>query len=212
MGVTTGSSAEGAARTRMRREQRGEQLLDVAEALFGERGFEITSMEDIARAAGVTRTVVYAHYATKDAIFLACVERARRDLEERLGELEVMLDGGADLEQVIERGGEIFFEILDRDPQRWAVLFSPSSALSPGLARRVMQLHFRTVDRIVEVARRFAPHIDVDRISAIAHGISGVGEQLGRWWLTRPDLERGQVVGYYRDFIISGLAPRDQPT
>lgn len=191
----------------MRREKRGEQLLDVAEALFGERGFEITSMEDIARAAGVSRTVVYAHYATKDAIFLACVERARLDLEERLGELKVMLDGGAGLEQVIERGGEIFFEILDRDPQRWAVLFSPSSALSRDLAGRVMQLHFSTVDRIVEVARHFDPRIDVDHLTAIAHAISGIGEQLGRWWLTRPDLERAQVVEYYRDFILRGLTP-----
>jgi AcrR family transcriptional regulator len=193
-------------RTRLSRDRRGEQLLDVAERLFAEQGFEGTSMEDIARTAGVTRPVVYAHHPTKEDVFLSCVRRARRELEDRLDELRPSGRAVA-VTEVIEGGGNAFFEILERDPRRWAVLFSPSSALAGPLGRRLDDLRAGTIERIAEVARRFAPDADPDRLGAYAHAISGVGEQLGRWWLTRPDVPRQQVVAYYRDFVVSGLNP-----
>ncbi|WP_226351548.1 hypothetical protein [Pseudonocardia sp. ICBG601] len=46
---------------------------------------------------------------------------------------------------------------------------------------------------------------DDERSLAFAYAISGVGEQLGRWWLTRPDIPRSTVVAYYRDFITPAL-------
>ncbi|WP_029432511.1 TetR/AcrR family transcriptional regulator [Blastococcus sp. URHD0036] len=191
-------------RTRLSRDQRAEQLLDVAERLFADQGFEGTSMEDVARAAGVTRPVVYDHHATKEDLFYSCVRRARRELEDRLDALQP--SGQVDaLADVLECGGDAFFGILERDPRRWAVLFNPSSALAEPLARRLEDLRAGTIERIAAVARRFAPDADPDRLGAYAHAISGVGEQLGRWWLTRPDVPRQQVVAYYRDFVVSGL-------
>jgi AcrR family transcriptional regulator len=214
---TTADPATRRRRTRLPRDRRGEQLLDVAERLFAEHGFEGTSMEDIARAAGVTRPVVYAHHPTKEAVFLACVRRARRELEDRLDELGPhdgdtggRTDGNArpaGIAEVIERGGTAFFTILERDPRRWAVLFCPSSAPSGELGRRLDDLRAGTIERIASAARRVAPDADPDRVTAYAHAISGVGEQLGRWWLTRPDVPLHRVVGYYRDFIVSALAP-----
>jgi AcrR family transcriptional regulator len=194
-------------RVRLPRNERSEQLLDVAERLFALQGYENTSMEDIARSAGVTRPVVYDHHPSKEAIFLACVRRARRELEDRLDELQVSPDCEDALPDVIQRGGDVFFEILERDPRRWAVLFGSSSALTGELGRQLDQLRAGTIERIADAARRSAPDADPDRLMAYAYAISGVGEQLGRWWLTRPDVSRDQVVGYHRDFIVHGLTP-----
>ena len=49
-------------RTRMTGKQRREQLLDVGRALFAERGFDGTSIEEIASRAGVSKPVVYEHF------------------------------------------------------------------------------------------------------------------------------------------------------
>lgn len=117
-------------RRRLSREARQAQLVAVAERLFADRGFEGTSIEDIAREAGVSRTIVYAHYATKDDIFVACVRQARAELEDRVREPEILIEAGADARTVITRAGEVFFGILERDPRRWMVLFNPSTALS----------------------------------------------------------------------------------
>lgn len=46
-------------------------LLETATALFGERGFADTSLDDVARATRVTRGAVYHHFANKQALFEA---------------------------------------------------------------------------------------------------------------------------------------------
>jgi AcrR family transcriptional regulator len=194
-------------RSRMSREARGAQLLDIAERLFAARGFEGTSMEDIAREAGVTRPIVYQHYATKDAIFLACVRRARAELEDRVREPEVMIEAGAGIDAVMERAGDIFFSLLERDPRRWMVLFNPSTALSPEMTDELVGMRQHTIERIAEMVRHFSGG-DAEVDTAFAYAISGVGEQLGRWWLAHPDVPKARVVGLYRDFITGGLATR----
>lgn len=193
-------------RTRMSREARAAQLLDIAEHLFATRGFEATSIEDIAREAGVTRPIVYSHYPSKDAIFLECARRARAELEYRVREPEVLIEAGAGIEVVMQRAGEIFFSMLERDPRRWMVLFNPSTALTPEFAEQLADLRKHTIDRIAEMVAHFSGGDAID--TPFAYAISGVGEQLGRWWLANNDIPKEEVVALYRDFITGGLATR----
>jgi AcrR family transcriptional regulator len=58
------------------RDERSKQLLEIAEAVFAERGVQATSMEEIADRAGVTKPVLYDHYGSKDRLVAAVVERA----------------------------------------------------------------------------------------------------------------------------------------
>ncbi|RQT41402.1 TetR/AcrR family transcriptional regulator [Burkholderia cepacia] len=191
-------------RTRMSREARSAQLLDVAEELFCAYGFERTSIEDVAKAAGVTRPVVYAHYSDKDKLFLACVRRARAEVEESLVEFEAMIRTGADVATVLDCAGAIFFTTLERNPRRWMVLFNPSTALSEDLDKQLNALRRKTIEQIASVTRHVLPD-NKDRSNAFAYAISGVGEQIGRWWLDNPEIPRDDVITYYREFIERGL-------
>lgn len=49
-------------------------ILAAAKALFPTRGFERTSMDAIARAAGVSKLTVYSHFQDKDALFVEAVQ------------------------------------------------------------------------------------------------------------------------------------------
>ncbi len=62
--------------TRAEAWQRHEDFLDGALELFLERGFELTTMEGVAAATGVTKRTIYRRYADKKALFLATVQRA----------------------------------------------------------------------------------------------------------------------------------------
>ena len=53
-------------RTRMSASERREQLIVVARRLFAERGFEGTSVEEIASRAKVSKPVVYEHFGDKE--------------------------------------------------------------------------------------------------------------------------------------------------
>ena len=50
------------------------KILDAAEAVFSEQGFEKTQLEEVAARAGYTRGAIYAHYSNKEDLFLALME------------------------------------------------------------------------------------------------------------------------------------------
>lgn len=64
-----------ARRFRRRPEARPEELLDAALALFGEQGYRATTLEEVARRAGVSKGTVYLYFASKDDLFRAMVEK-----------------------------------------------------------------------------------------------------------------------------------------
>lgn len=74
-------------RTKEEAEQTRDQILNAAESLFYERGVAHTSLEQIARAAGVTRGAVYWHFRDKTDLFEAMQQRTRLPQEDVLEEL-----------------------------------------------------------------------------------------------------------------------------
>lgn len=183
---------------------RAEQLLDVAEHLFSTRGFGDTSIDAIARAARVTRPMIYKRFGSKDAIYLACLRRAR-------GELETMLFGsvasaGTDLHAQFVAGADAYFRFVEQGPERWRVLFGGGAAVSGDVAETAMQLHLGTERRFAELFRQAAPDADPQRLTAYAHAIGGAAHQLAQWWLRTPDVPREDVVKMYCAVTWDGLA------
>src|SRR5689334_5973187 len=66
---------------RLRAPERRQVVLDAAGRLFGERGYEGTSLNEVAAAAGVTKPILYRHFDSKRALYLALLERHRADLD-----------------------------------------------------------------------------------------------------------------------------------
>jgi AcrR family transcriptional regulator len=63
---------------------RREQLLDVGRTLFAEKGFEATSIEEIASRAGVSKPVVYEHFGGKENLYAVVVDREMSVLLKRI--------------------------------------------------------------------------------------------------------------------------------
>src|SRR3982751_3028044 len=61
--------------TRMAGDERREQILDVAMRVFSERGFRGTTTKEIATAAGVSEAMVFRHFANKDELYSAILDR-----------------------------------------------------------------------------------------------------------------------------------------
>ena len=64
--------------------QRSEQILDAANALFAERGYDEVTVEDIARTAGVTRGLVHHYFGGRKQVYIALLERLGALREEQL--------------------------------------------------------------------------------------------------------------------------------
>ncbi|MGC4962379.1 TetR family transcriptional regulator [Gordonia sp. DT218] len=71
-----------APRARMTGPQRRLQLIEVARGLFAERGFEGTSIEEVAQRAGVSKPIVYEHFGGKEGLYAVVVDREMETLLE----------------------------------------------------------------------------------------------------------------------------------
>ena len=63
---------------------RRDQILDAANALFAERGYDEVTIEDIARSAGVARGLVHHYFGGRKEVYLALLERLGAGREEQL--------------------------------------------------------------------------------------------------------------------------------
>lgn len=71
-----------APRARMTGAQRRQQLIEVSRGLFAEKGFEGTSIEEVAQRAGVSKPIVYEHFGGKEGLYAVVVDREMETLLE----------------------------------------------------------------------------------------------------------------------------------
>src|ERR1700710_507693 len=65
---------------RMTAVERREAILDAASAVFGQRGYFGATTDQVARAAGISQPYVVRMFGSKEALFLAVIERAKSSL------------------------------------------------------------------------------------------------------------------------------------
>jgi AcrR family transcriptional regulator len=109
-----------------------ERILDAAESLFASRGFEGAAIRDIAAGAGLNPASLYNHFASKQALFEAVLERGLRPLFALLDALELVDWSPGSLDAATDT----FIEQLARQPRLPALL--EQEALSGG--RHLTQL------------------------------------------------------------------------
>jgi AcrR family transcriptional regulator len=75
----------------VRRRAREREILDATRALFDERGVRDAQIEDVARAVGVNRAIIYRHFSGKEELFALTLVGYLDDLEARLGAVSTRL-------------------------------------------------------------------------------------------------------------------------
>jgi AcrR family transcriptional regulator len=112
-------------RTRLTADQRREQLLDATKELVADRGFHAVSIEAIARAAGITRPIVYHHFDGLDGLLLALLDReTSRALEQLAG----MLTGQGPLAAF-----SAYLDAVVADPVTWGLVLVPPEGMPASL-------------------------------------------------------------------------------
>jgi AcrR family transcriptional regulator len=108
-----------------------DRILDVAEALFAERGFAGTSMRDLASAAGLTPASFYNHFEGKDALYAAVLQRGIRPLVELMHDLATRDERDLARDEVIQQ----VMEHLARRPHLPRLIHHEVAAGGPHIAR-----------------------------------------------------------------------------
>ena len=107
-GTTTESMPETV--RRMSSEQRREQIVVAAIAVFGARGYEGTTTDDVARTAGVSQPYVVRLFRSKENLFLAAMQSS---LDQLMSAFRVALADEASDKPISKRIGEAYVELLN---------------------------------------------------------------------------------------------------
>lgn len=186
----------------MKPEDRERQLIEVAQRMFIERGYQGTAMEDIAQAAGITRPVVYKLFGNKDGIYLACLNKAREVLNSYIIEYAMK---GQGLEGRLKGGIEGYFSFVENERDTFRFLYDSGAAVAGPAAEAASKLRFDTVARIALLIQDLKNVVSDEEIIAIAHALSGAGEQLAKWWLTQAGVPKAKVVNTMFNLLWAGL-------
>jgi AcrR family transcriptional regulator len=102
-------------RWRRRKDARPAEILDAALAVFAEKGYAATRMDDIAQRAGVTKGTIYLYFESKDAVFRGLVQDSIGATIEGVTAAAAGFEGSAaDLLRMVLRGIGAFVRTDDR--------------------------------------------------------------------------------------------------
>jgi AcrR family transcriptional regulator len=94
------------------RRKREREIVDATRALFDERGIQDAPIEDIARAVGINKALIYRHFASKEELFVLTISRYLEELDARFREIP------EDLDPIVQfrAAGEAFIDFMLQYP------------------------------------------------------------------------------------------------
>jgi AcrR family transcriptional regulator len=175
-------------RTRLTAVERREQLLDATKALVHEHGFHGLSIEAVARAAGVTRPVVYGHFGDLRGLLEAMLEReSARALAQLAGILPTDLADG-DPREALLGGLRGYLEAVAADPATWRLVLMPPEGAPALLRERVAQGRAAVVAALAQaLGDGIAPGRASPDPALTARMLSAISDESARLLLTDPD-------------------------
>ena len=182
--------------------ERREQLIAVARTLFADRGFEGTSVEEIAARAQVSKPVVYEHFGGKEGLYAVVVDREVRTL---LDGIRGSLTSGRKRE-LVEQTALAFLDYIEAHTEGFRILARDSSVGSTGgsLATLLNDI----ASQVAEVLTPEFKKAGLDARSAPMYSqmLVGMTAMTGQWWLGARKPKKPEVAAHLVNLAWNGLS------
>jgi AcrR family transcriptional regulator len=182
---------------RVPRVVRERQIVELAELLFSERGYQGASMDELARRAGVTKPVVYELFGNKDGLFRACLERS----SERLAtEVADAVRAESEPEARVRAGGLAFLRFAKDNRVAWELMMEGRFSDAANEARR------RQAALVHELLLEKAPaDVDPRELELAAHAVNSAYEGVAHWMWEHPRVPLEQLADWTAQLLLPGL-------
>ncbi len=173
--------------------QRREQLLTVGRRLFAEKGFEGTSVEEIAATAQVSKPVVYEHFGGKEGLYAQVVDRETRAL---LALITQSLSGRHHPRELLENAALALLGYIEGSTDGFRILVRDSPATPSArtfaslLSDVAQQVEYLLVD---EFSRR---RLDPTAAPLYAQMLVGMVSLTGQYWLDHREAAKADVAAH----------------
>jgi AcrR family transcriptional regulator len=182
--------------------ERREQLLDVGRTLFADKGFDGTSVEEIAEKAGVSKPVVYEHFGGKEGLYAVVVDREVRRLLDRI---TASLDGDHP-RLLLEQAAGALLEYVEKETDGFRILVRDSPvASSAGTFASMISDIASQVEHVLAAefkARDYEPKL----AALYSQALVGMVALTGQWWLDARKPKREEVAAHLVNLAWNGLS------
>lgn len=174
------ASAAAAART-------AQDVLEAATALLAERRFAEVSLDDVARAAGVTRGAVYHHYRNKKGVFRAVAITLQARIAASV--VEAAEAAGSDAAAQLRAGSHAFLDAITAEPFVRVLLVDAPAVVGWQEWRRLDAEHSGA--HLAEALS--AMGLREELVGAMAAQLSGAMNEAALWVVQDPDAEAART-------------------
>jgi AcrR family transcriptional regulator len=190
-------------RRRMKAPERRAQLLDAARDVFGSAGFHSASMDSVARRAGVTKPVLYDHFASKRDLYLALIDADLEAVGSRVSEALAAPTGNR---KRIRASFQAYFDFVDEHGPGFRLLMQELAGADPDLRRRIGRVRARILSEVAElIVRESDGRLDAAHAEIVALGLVGMAETAARQNPGRTTAARRDAVQTLTRFAWRGV-------
>jgi len=193
-----------ATRRRMPAPQRREVILAAAEETFGRCGYHGASLDDVAHAAGVSKALIYEHFASKRELHGSLLDAQAAEIFARV---EAAVQSGEDGEQRLRNGIDAFLAFVEEHREAWRALFRDAS--DPEVVALVAQVQRRATGVIARLIASGPSAAAVDDggagLEIHAQMLSGAVQSLATWWQDHREVPREILVDRAIEFCWHGV-------
>ncbi|MGB3661959.1 MAG: TetR/AcrR family transcriptional regulator, partial [Mycolicibacter algericus] len=178
---------------RLPRDERRGQLLIAASEVFVDRGYHAAGMDEIADRAGVSKPILYQHFASKLELYLAVLAR---HVENLVSGVRQALRTTTDNRQRLRSAVQAFFDFIEHDGQGYRLIFENDNVAEPQVAVQVRVATESCIDAIFDLVSHDSG-LDPHRARMVAVGLVAISVDCARYWLDsdRPISKEDAVEG-----------------
>ncbi|MCF2706746.1 TetR/AcrR family transcriptional regulator [Arcanobacterium haemolyticum] len=186
----------------MARADRREQLIRIARHLFGTRGYDAVSIEEIASAAQVSKPVVYEHFGGKEGLYQVIVDREVTSLSDMLGK---QMKPGIHPRDMLERIVLSLLDYIEERPDGFQLLSHQSpTAVGGGTFTTVIA---DVAEQASELLAPLMEQLGLDPATAPIYGqlLAGAIGRIGQWWVEESVPDKFTVAAHVTNLLWLGL-------
>jgi AcrR family transcriptional regulator len=203
--MTSGVQGAQGPRRRLSAEERRESILDAANHVFGEHGFENVRIDDVAAAAGISKALIYEHFESKQELYGELMNRAAIDL---LGVLvQAASAPGMEGPLRMENAAAAGFQWVQEHPHAFHMFIR--DVTDPEISEAQEALRRASVTAMADVMEMEPPETRTGmarrQTEQIAEMIVGGWYALAEWWLRHQDVPREELMTSMLGFMWLGL-------
>ncbi len=200
--MSSGGTEPAKRRVRMSAAQRREQLISIGRQLFAERGFDATSIEEVAARAKVSKPVVYEHFGGKEGLYAVVVDREVRSLLERIGGA---LTAGHP-RALLEQAALALLDYIEQEADGFRVLVREAPVMSSsGNFSSVLNDVAHRVEHILGAEFKQRGY-DPKLAELYSQALVGMVALVGRWWLDVRKPRKATVAAHLVNLAWNGLS------